>query len=78
MRTTAIILNVILIVTMVFLIAIEGMPEGKGTLLVILIVVAPICSLIVLFGAKGEAWLSLYFKRKALEEKQKIEQLTKK
>ena len=45
----------------------------------------PICTLVVLFRApndesrapKDESWIGLFLKRKALEEKQKIERLNK-
>lgn len=78
MRTVAIILNIILVVMVIFLFSTKGMPEGDDLIVVIPMVAAPIFSLIALFSAKRETWLSLYFKRKALEEKQKIEQLTNK
>lgn len=78
MRIAAISLNIMLLVIVLFLVATEGVSEGKAWLLLIPMVAAPICSLIAIFGAKGESWLSLYFKRKTLEEKRKIEQLSNK
>jgi hypothetical protein len=42
---------------------------------VVLLFAAPISSLTALFFIGGESWLRLYLKRKALEEKQKIEKL---
>jgi uncharacterized membrane protein YbhN (UPF0104 family) len=78
MRIAAISLNFLLLVMVLFLFATDGAPEGEAWLFVILIIAASICNLIVLFGARGETWLSLYFKRKTLEEKKKINQLSKK
>jgi len=76
MRILAILFNLLLIGVVIFLLAKEGVPEGNELLLVIPMIFAPIFSLIAIFGAKGDNWLSLYLKRKALEEKQKIDQLT--
>jgi hypothetical protein len=78
MKKIAIGLNIFLLVVVVFLLATKGMPNGDELIIFIPMVAAPICSLFALFGASGETWLSLYFKRKTLEEKQKIDQLTKK
>jgi hypothetical protein len=75
MRTVAILFNLLLIGTVIFLLAKDGVPKGNEVLLLIPLIFAPIFSLIAILGA-NESWLSLYFKRKALEEKQKIDQLT--
>ena len=75
MRILAILFNLLLIGVVIFLFAKEGVPKGNELLLLIPMIFAPIFSLIAIFGA-SDNWLSLYFKRKALEEKQKIDQLT--
>ena len=76
MRYLAIFSNVFLLGVVVFLLASEGAPEGGYWLLFIPMVLAPLFSLIAIFGTKGDNWLSLYFKRKVLEEKRKIDQLS--
>jgi hypothetical protein len=43
--------------------------------LLYLFVAAPAASLAALFGASGESWFALYLKRKALEERKKIDAL---
>jgi len=43
--------------------------------LVVVLFAAPISSLVALALKGSESWTGLYFKRKALEEKQKIEKL---
>lgn len=75
MRILAILFNLLLIGVVIFLFVKEGVPKGNELLLVIPMIFAPIFSLIAIFGA-NDSWLSLYFKRKALEEKRKIDQLT--
>jgi len=75
MRILAILSNLFLLGFIIFLLATEE-PTGDEWLLVILITLVPIFSLIAIVFAKGDNWLSLYFKRKALEEKQKIDRLS--
>jgi hypothetical protein len=57
----------------------QGFPnpnkEGIAFLLVILILLTPIINLIYLLFMKGESWLSLYFQRKAAEERKRITEL---
>jgi hypothetical protein len=43
--------------------------------LVVLVFAAPIISVVALYFRSGKGWLGLYFKRKALEEKKRIEKL---
>jgi len=75
MRILAILFNLLLIGVVIFLLAKNGIPKGNDWLTFIPVIFAPIFSLIVFFR-KDDNWLSLYLKRKALEEKQKIDQLT--
>jgi hypothetical protein len=81
MRIIAIILNVILLIVIVVLIAKEGFPgpEDEGFLFdllsFLLIVLTPIVSLVALLLEKSGSWLSLYFRRKAVEEKARIAKL---
>ena len=76
MKIVAIVLNFILLGSFAFELATaSSTPSGTDWFFVILIVAVPICSLIALFGSSGDSWLALYFKRKALEEKNKIERL---
>lgn len=71
----AISLNVLLVMAVIYLFATKGAPNKDEAFVVVLLCVAPISSLIALSLKGGEGWLGLYFKRKALEEKQKIEKL---
>ena len=71
----AIILNFILLGVVAFIIFEEGLPNDEGWLYVIPMILAPLFSLIALFGAKGDNWFALYLKRKALEERKRIEEL---
>lgn len=75
MKWIAIGLNALLIVTVIYLFATKGAPGKDEALLVILLLTAPISSLAALLLKGGESWLGLYFKRRALEEKLKIEKL---
>jgi hypothetical protein len=76
MRILAILFNLFLLGTVIYLLGKEGIPKGNDWLFVVPMILAPIFSLIAIFGAKRDNWLSLYLTRKALEEKQKIDQLT--
>ena len=76
MRYLAILSNLFLLGMVVFLFATEGAPEGSYWLIVIIMAIAPLFSLVAILGDKGDNWLFLYFKRKALEEKRKIDQLS--
>ena len=80
MRIIAIILNAAILCLVAILIIQDGFPEpGKEpftSLLVILFVIVPCVSIMALLYGKDN-WISLYFKRKALEERKKIENLNK-
>ncbi len=77
MRRTAVVLNIILLLFVAYGLTTDGFPtEAKGILFVLLLIVAPLFSVVALFRGTGESWLSLYLRRKALEEKKKIESLT--
>jgi uncharacterized integral membrane protein len=79
MRILAFILNVLLLITDVILIATRDIPSpSKETFYFPLLVVmlsTPIVTLLTLFLATGPSWLSLYFKRKAAEERKRIAEL---
>lgn len=77
MRLLASVLNIALIGTMIYLFS-EKSPQGGDLAIFALVLAAPIASLLALRVQHGEDWLSLYLKRKALEEKRKIEQLNSK
>lgn len=75
MRIIAIVLNVLLLVTFLYFLITDGVPRGsQGHLLLALFLATPISSLLALFFNK-ETWIGLFLKRKALEEKKKIERL---
>jgi hypothetical protein len=77
MRILATIFNIVLIGVVIFEFIKSGIPKGNDWLIFILLFFAPIFNMIALFVQKGDNWLSLFLKRKALEEKQKIDQLTR-
>ena len=76
MRTPAIVLNICLVIWMGYLLMKHGMPNhGVEFVLLFFALAAPIVSTVAIWNTSGEDWISLYFRRKALEERQKIEQL---
>ena len=75
MRWISIGLNVLLILTAGYLFASKGAPREDEWLLIVVLFAAPLSSLVALTRVGGESWLGLYFKRKALEEKQRIKSL---
>lgn len=79
MKWIAIIINVILIIVVGYLVSIKGLPDtADDVFIVIVFFAAPITSLFALTLKDGDSWIGLYFKRKALEEKQKIAKLDSK
>lgn len=78
MRIIAIIGNIVLLGTMIL--AWIGGPPGGQWWFGLLVIAVLVVNIIVLCGLKiktTSTWLELYFKRKALEEKKKIEALEK-
>lgn len=73
MRILAILSNIAAIIVLAMLF-IEDTPSGDELIYVAPLTLAPILSLIALV-VSGDSWIGLYFKRKALEEKTKIEKL---
>lgn len=76
MKITAIILNFLLLVTVIYLFMTKGAPNEDELFLVFVLFAAPISSLVALFVKGGDSWLSLYLKRKTLEERKKIKDLS--
>jgi hypothetical protein len=83
MKIVAIALNLAVLISS-FIVGIEqGLfsPSGEGwwyCLWAFLLIVTSAVSIIMLVRLHGDSWLSLYFKRKALEEKQRIVEIDKK
>jgi hypothetical protein len=79
MRIAAAILNTLLLVSCIVLIADEGIPspskETLGFLLFVIMFSTPIVTVLTLFLGTGQSWLSLYFKRRAAEERKRIAEL---
>lgn len=76
MKYIAILLNFVLICLAVFILCEEGFPNNTFNSFVFFsFLCAPIASLIVILGSNDKSLIGLYFKRKALEEQKKIEQL---
>jgi hypothetical protein len=76
MKWLAICLNALLILTGFYIVATEGMPDKDEVFIFVVLFAAPVSSLIALSLKGSEGWIRLYFKRKALEEKKKIEELS--
>jgi hypothetical protein len=82
MRYIAIIANVILLGVSIFL-SIDEMSGGldaEELFFISIFLIAPVLSIIVLVSTNPatDSWISLWFRRKALEEKKKIEELSSK
>lgn len=79
MRIAAIILNVLLLISLGLVVQVGGIPSpGEGErvfIFFLLVVVTPIFTLLTLFLSRSESWLSLYFKRKAAEERKRIAEI---
>jgi hypothetical protein len=75
MRYIAILFNLYLLGMVIFLFLTKNAPKGEDWLVITPMILAPLFSLLTLFGSNKDNWLSLYFKRKVLEEKKKIDQL---
>ena len=76
MRILAILLNIVLLGTAVALLIDEGVPRrALDWYLCAIIFFTPLCTLLALLLTGGESWIGLYFRRKALEERKKIDQL---
>ena len=75
MKYAAILLNLLLLGTAVFLTIKNGFPSAGEYFIFFIILAAPIISLITLLIGRQESLIGLYFKRKVLEEQKKIEQL---
>ena len=75
MKLIAIGLNVLLIISAIYLFATKGAPSEDEILVVVILFAAPLASLVALTRTGGNSWIELYFKRKTLEEKQRIKNL---
>ena len=80
MRILAILLNVLLICMGLFLLLVEKSGDTKTAKLLIvygLLFASPIASTAALFFSRERRgnWIGLYFKRKALEEQMRIDEL---
>ena len=78
MRIAAIVINIILFILAVYLLLTQGFPTGYF-LVWLIILLCPVVNLIALLagGKEGDHFLSMYFKRRCLEEKKRIEALEK-
>ena len=72
MKIVAIICNVLLLLVIGYILMKEGIAEEKWWL-VLVFLAAPIASLFALWSRIDEVWPLVYFQRKALEERKKIE-----
>lgn len=73
MKFVALLLNAALVCAVAYLVLFKThFPHGEDLALAILFVAAPVVSSLALLTLGGDTWVGLYFRRKALEEKQKI------
>lgn len=77
MKWFAVALNVLLLVVVSIMVLSNSPSSDKDWLLALLFFAAPIASLAAMFLSSQENLLSLYLRRKALEEKQRIKALEK-
>ncbi|HCS27457.1 MAG TPA: hypothetical protein DIW43_08375 [Spongiibacteraceae bacterium] len=75
MKILAILANIALLILVAYILYEQGMPNGEEWMLFIPMTAAPILNMVALFANTEDSWLALYFRRKALEEKKKIEDL---
>ena len=76
LKTIAVICNIFLLLVAIYIVSTEGRPTTQKDWLIFLVLfVAPISSLLAFWGRIDELWPFVYFQRKALEEKKKIEAL---
>jgi hypothetical protein len=77
MKQIAIGLNILFLLVVSWLTLIDSPNnwDAKTVFLFFMFFAVPISSLLALIKSGGDNWLGLYLKRKALEEKRKIEQL---
>ena len=78
MRVLAITFNVILLGFLTSLIVKNGFPDSDDSefLFACTAILTPVFNLVYQFSdKKGDGWLSLYLRRKALEEQKKIDQM---
>lgn len=74
MRLLTIILNGLLLAVLVYIFGTnEGNTEGGWIFVYILFFACPIVSLLYTILTKSDSWFCLYFKRRKLEEQQKID-----
>jgi hypothetical protein len=81
MRLLAILSNLAFMLTIGIRTATKEWPlkdDPVSLLLLFLFALTPLVNLIYIFFGSGESWLTLYFKRKAMEEKKKIDELSRK
>ena len=78
MRIIATLANFGFIGVLCFELAQNGLPKGGELWIVLFVVAAPVFNLIALFSSRdGKGWLTLFLKRKALEEQRKIDEIKK-
>lgn len=75
MRNVALILNALLLAGVAYILFKQGFPKDEYIWLFAIMIAAPTLSIFLLRTDEGNDWLSLLLRRKALEERLKIEQL---
>jgi hypothetical protein len=76
MRIIALIGNALVILGMAYLVKTEGISNAGEAWIVLAIVLLPLLNIYVILNSTGNDLISLWFRRKALEEKKKIEKLS--
>ena len=79
MKLLAILSNLALMLFIGIMTAKKGWPlkdDSVSILLFFLLALTPLANLMYIFLGSGESWLGLYFKRKAMAEKKKIDELS--
>jgi hypothetical protein len=80
MRRIALVLNVGVLIALGYFTFVEGINDPNTTSILVLILMAgaALSAIVALWGPLPYGWLALYFKRKAIEEQNRIDELEKK
>lgn len=77
MRILTIVLNALLLLYIGYMLTKHGVPKGEDLIFATLFTIVPIFNIAAMWNFQGDDWISLFLQRKALEEKRKIDELTK-
>lgn len=79
MKAVAIVLNIFLLGFAGFVVAENWIPspDEEAFWVMVLLVIAPTFTIVTLLLDKSHSWIALYFRRKAAEERRRIQEIEK-